>query len=177
MTKYHSELKALIVGQYLNDNVSVTELAKKHDIPKRQIQRWIQSYQLGGIGTLKRRQNKRTFSTAFKLSVIDYYQTHDESLANVAAKYDVLGCQISSWRTKFSHDGVEALQPHQKGRPSKVKQKKKPTSAPVKQSEVEQLRAALIQKNRELYETRLENDILKKSIALFGPSKDDVKPK
>ena len=53
MVKYHSELKALIVGQYLNDNFSVTVLAKKYNVPKRQILTWIQRYQLGGINTLK----------------------------------------------------------------------------------------------------------------------------
>lgn len=177
MVKYQPELKALIVGQYLNANLSISELAKKHDVPKRQIFSWIQNYQLGGTKTLKGRTTRRKFSTTFKLNVIDYYQTHDESLATVAAKYDILACQISIWRTKFSCNGIEALKPHQKGRPSKVKRKKKTISAPVKQSEVEQLRAELIQKNKELYEIRLENDIIKKSIALFGPSKDDVKPK
>ena len=91
--------------------------------------------------------------------------------------YDILACQISVWRTGFNRDGVEALRSHQKGRPAKVKRKKKSTSSPEKQNEVERLRAELIQKNKELYETRLENDILKKSMALFGPTKDDAKHK
>lgn len=177
MVKYHSELKALIVGQYLNDNFSVTELAKKYNVPKCQVLTWIQRYQLGGINTLKRRSSRRKFSPAFKLNVIDYYQTHDESLASVAAKYDVLACQISIWRTQFTRDGIEALRAHQKGGPPKMKRKKKTTSSSEKQSEIERLRAELIQKNKELYEIRLENDIIKKSIALFGPSKDDSKQK
>lgn len=177
MVKYNPELKAQVVGQFLNDKMSVVELAQKYRVPKRQIQYWIQRYRLGGIETLERKANKRKFSTDFKLSVIDYYQTHDESLAAVATKYDILACQISVWRTGFNRDGVEALRSHQKGRPAKVKRKKKSTSSPEKQNEVERLRAELIQKNKELYETRLENDILKKSMALFGPSKDDAKHK
>lgn len=117
---------------------------------------------MNGIETLKRHKTKRKFSAEFKWNVINYYQTHDESLADVATKYDILACQISVWRTGFNRDGVEALRSHQKGRPVKVKQKKKLTSSPEKQSEVERLRAELMQKNKELYETRLENDILKK---------------
>lgn len=177
MVKYNPELKAQVVGQYLNDKMSVVELAQKFCVPERQIWHWIQRYRIGGVETLKRKTSKRKFSTDFKLSVIDYYQTHDESLATVATKYDILACQISIWRTKFNCDGVEVLRSHQKGRPTKVKRKKKLTSSPEKQNEVERLRAELIQKNKELYEIRLENDILKKSMALFGPSKDDAKHK
>ena len=146
MVKYNPELKAQVVGQFLNDKMSVVELAQKYRVPKRQIQYWIQRYRLGGIETLKRKANKRNFSTDFKLSVIDYYQTHDESLATVATKYDISACQISIWRTKSNHDGVEALRSHQQGRPAKLKQKKKPTLSPEKQKEVERLRAELIQK-------------------------------
>lgn len=177
MVKYNPKLKALIIGQYFNDNVSVAKLAKRYDVPEQRIWPWIQRYQLGGIDTFKRRKNKREFSTAFKLTVIDYYQTHDESLAQIAAKYDVLSSQISIWRNKLNRDGFEALLPHQKGRPSKVKRKKKPISAPENASEVERLRAELIQKNKQLYDAKLENDILKKSMALFGPLKDDAKHK
>lgn len=46
-----------------------------------------------------------------------------------------------------------------------------------KQSELERLRNELAKKNQELYATKLENDILKKSMTLFGPSKDVKKPK
>ena len=93
MVKYNPELKAQVVGQFLNDKMSVVELAQKYRVPERQIRYWIQRYRLGGVETLKRKANKRKFSTHFKLSVIDYYQTHDESLAAVATKYDILACQ------------------------------------------------------------------------------------
>nr|WP_248618836.1 helix-turn-helix domain-containing protein [Latilactobacillus curvatus] len=41
--------------------------------------------------------------------MINYYQTHDETLAEVSAKFDVNSCQISLWRTAFNQDGIEAL--------------------------------------------------------------------
>ena len=177
MVKYNPELKAQVVGQFLNDKMSVVELAQKYRVPKRQIQYWIQRYRLGGIETLKRKANKRKFSTDFKLSVIDYYQTHEESMVKVAARFDVQACQISLWRSQFKRDGIEALKPHPKGRPSKVKHTKKRLRRLTNKTEVERLKEELAKKSQELYDTKLERDILKKSLALFGPSKAKRKRK
>ncbi|MFR0507408.1 helix-turn-helix domain-containing protein, partial [Limosilactobacillus reuteri subsp. suis] len=44
-------------------------------------------------------------------------------------------------------------------------------------SELERLKEELTKKNQELYETKMERDILKKSLSLFGPSKPGRKPK
>lgn len=44
-------------------------------------------------------------------------------------------------------------------------------------SELERLKEELAKKNQELYETKMERDILKKSLSLFGPSKPGRKLK
>lgn len=98
-------------------------------------------------------------------------------MTEVANRFDVLASQISIWRSQFKRDGIEALEPHPKGRPSKVKHTKKQLRHLANKSEVERLKEELSKKNQELYDTKLERDILKKSLTLFGPSKPSRKPK
>lgn len=177
MVKYSPVLKAQIISEHLSDDISGAELARKHQLPKRRVNEWLQQYRLNGIEPLKRHKNRRMFSAEFKCNVINYYQTHDESLAEVAGKYNILAGQICVWRKTFIQDGYSGLEPHPKGRPTKMKRHKKQIRQLEKQSEVDRLRRELAQKDQELYNTKLENDILKKSMTLFGSSKDVKKPK
>jgi Transposase and inactivated derivatives len=177
MVKYSSKLKAEIVGEYLQGGTSIRHLSQKHNLPHRQVGVWIQKYRLSGVDTLKRRRIKRSFSAEFKLDVINYYQTHDETLAEVSAKFDVNSCQISAWKAAFSQYGMEALKSHPKGRKPKVKLDKKKLRNLVNKNEVDRLREELAKKNKELHDTKLENDILKKSMTLFGTSKGERKRK
>ena len=154
-------LKAQIINEHLSDGTSGAELARNHQLPKRQVNRWLQQYHLDGIETLKRYKTRRKFSAEFKWYVINYYQTHDESLAEVAGKYNVLACQISVWRKTLIRDGYSSLEPHPKGRSTKTKRSKKQIRQLEKQSEIERLRSEIAQKNQEFYDTKLENDILK----------------
>ncbi|WP_459576444.1 transposase, partial [Companilactobacillus alimentarius] len=101
-----SKLKAEVVGEYLQGRTSMQSLSEKHNLPKRQVSFWIQKYRLSGVDSLKRKKTKRSFSAEFKIDVINYYQTHDETLAEVSARFDVNKCQISSWRTAFNKHGI-----------------------------------------------------------------------
>ena len=177
MTKYNPELKAQIVQEYLSTSQSSSDLGEKYNISRRLISKWGQAYQLNGIDSLKGRRRKRTFTADFKLSVIDYYQTHEDSMAEVAARFDILTSQVSCWRSLFNQGGIKALEPHPKGRPPKVKHTKKQLHHLANKTEVERLKEELAKKNQELYDTKMERDILKKSLSLFGPSTPDRKPK
>lgn len=90
MTKYSSKLKTQIVHEYLSTSQNSTDLGEKYDISPRLISKWIQRYQLEGPNSLKPYHHKRTITADFKLNVIDYYQTHEESMAEVAVRFDVL---------------------------------------------------------------------------------------
>ena len=110
--------------------------------------------------------------------MIDYYQTHEVTIAEVAARFDLLPGQVSHWRTLFKTGGIEALRPHTRGRkPKQMKSpkhpEKKPTSSEL--SENERLKAEIIKLKKELYDARLDAAILKKAEALFWNSKHDGK--
>lgn len=177
MTKYTSEFKAQIIHEYQTTSMSSRNLAHKYHIDDRLIRSWVNAYRAQGVNALKPRHGKRAFSADFKLNVIDYYQTHEASMAETAAKYDLLPSQISIWRSQFKRGGIEALKPHSKGRPSKVKHSKKQLRHRAQQAELDRLKEELAQKNQELYDMKLERDILKKSLTLFGPSKPERKRK
>lgn len=177
MVKYKAELKTQIVNEYLTTYQSSYDLGKKYQIDSRQIRKWVQQYKLNGSGSFKRQRRKRTFTVDFKLSVIDYYQTHEETLAEVASHFNILPHQVSVWCSKFRKDGIEALKPLPKGRPPKMKHSKKQLQYFSEKNEVERLKEELARKNQELYDTKLERDILKKSLTLFGPSKLNEKHK
>ncbi|MDM8279043.1 transposase, partial [Ligilactobacillus aviarius] len=101
MVKYNPELKAQIVHEYLSTTQSTNDLSKKYHIGKSQIARWIQRYRLTGSDVFKRRRHKWNFTADFKLNVINYYQTHEDSMAEVAARFDILPSQVSIWRSIF----------------------------------------------------------------------------
>lgn len=178
MSTYASMFKAKVVSEYLTGKSS-TELASHYHVSSRLIRRWVQAFSMNGPQALTRRRHKRSFTLDFKLDVINYYQTHEESLAEVGAKYDLLPSQISIWITDFQREGVEALKPHRKGRPPKVikKHSKKHLRHLAEKSEIDRLKEELAKKNQELHETKLELEITKKSLTLFGPSKHVPKHK
>ncbi|EEW52643.1 hypothetical protein HMPREF0494_2187 [Limosilactobacillus antri DSM 16041] len=98
-------------------------------------------------------------------------------MAEVVARFAVLTSQISIWRSQFKRSGIAALKPQPKGRPSKMKHTKKQARQLANKSELDWLKEELAKKNQELYDTKLERDISKKSLSLFGPSKPERKPK
>jgi len=58
-----------------------------------------------------------------------------------------------------------------------MKHDKKKLRKLADKTEVDRLREELAKKNQELYDTKLENEILKKSVTLFGTSKGEEKRK
>lgn len=66
-------------------------------------------------------------------------------------------------------DGYQALKPHRKGRlPKAHKKTKKQLKHLTEKSENDRLREKLARTKRELHEARLDRDILRNSLALFG---------
>ena len=178
MTKYSPTLKAELVQKYLDGQSSV-ELGRQYGVSAREIRKWVQGFKLSGVNALKPRRTKRSFTAEFKLAVIDYYHTHEMSMKEVAAKFDVNACQIATWRKTFDREGLPGLQPRRKGRPAKMGAKltKKQLHHLRDQSELDRLRKEVSQLKKENHDLKLERDVTKKSIALFGRLKPVKKRK
>ena len=85
------------------------DLSEKYHIGSRQISRGVQRYRLNGPDALKQRRHKRNFTADFKLNMINYYQTHEDSLAEVSPRFDILLSHVSTWRSIFEREGITAL--------------------------------------------------------------------
>ena len=167
MTKYTQKFKLDIIQEYLDTGCSQRWLENKYSLPKDTLEKWWTVYNLKGPEGLKLRHFKRKFTVDFKLRVINYYLNNDVSMSKVAASHNLLCSQISIWLKLFMEGGSEALKPKKKGRPSKMSKMTKKNARKILKKESDEI-AAL---KSELRQVKMERDILKKSLTLFGPSK------
>ena len=167
MTKYTQKFKLDLIQEYLDTGCSQRCLENKYSLPKDTLEKWWTVYNLKGPEGLKLRHFKRKFTVDFKLRVINYYLNNDVSMSKVAASHNLLCSQISIWLKLFMEGGSEALKPKKKGRPSKMSKMTKKNARKILKKESDEI-AAL---KSELRQVKMERDILKKSLTLFGPSK------
>ena len=155
-------MKAEVVQKYL-DGQSPVELSRLYSISARLINEWAQEFKLSGVNALKPRRTRCSFTAEFKLTVIDYYHTHEMSTREVAAKLDVNSCQISTWCKDFDQEGLAGLQPRRKGRPAKMgaKSTKNQLRHLKDQSELDRLREEVSQLKKENHDLKLERDVTK----------------
>ena len=167
MTKYTQKFKLDLIQEYLDTGCSQRWIENKYSLPKDTLKKWWTVYNLKGPEGLKLRHFKRKFTVDFKLRVINYYLNNDVSMSKVAASHNLLCSQISIWLKLFMEGGSEALKPKKKGRPSKMSKMTKKDARKILKKESDEI-AAL---KSELRQVKMERDILKKSLTLFGPSK------
>lgn len=167
MTKYTQKFKLDLIQEYLDTGCSQRCLENKYSLPKDTLKKWWTVYNLKGPEGLKLRHFKCKFTVDFKLRVINYYLNNDVSMSKVAASHNLLCSQISIWLKLFMEGGSEALKPKKKGRPSKMSKMTKKDARKILKKESDEI-AAL---KSELRQVKMERDILKKSLTLFGPSK------
>ena len=167
MTKYTQKFKLDIIQEYLDTGCSQRWLENKYSLPKDTLEKWWTVYNLKGPEGLKLRHFKRKFTVDFKLRVINYYLNNDVSMSKVAASHNLLCSQISIWLKLFMEGGSEALKPKKKGRPSKMSKMTKKNARKILKKESDEIVAL----KSELRQVKMERDILKKSLTLFGPSK------
>ena len=97
------------------------------------------------------------YSIEFKMDVLNYINEMGASIEEATAVFNIpASSTVSNWKHLFETQGIDALQPKTKGRPSMKKETKK--NQPVEGSE-EALQA-------EIERLRMENAYLKKLNAL-----------
>lgn len=178
MTKYSTEFKIEVVQAYLSGKYSYASLADLYQIPdSRQIGDWVRRARSQGLETLQKKKSHRSFTLDKKLAVVDYYQTHDESLRQVAIKFDIYPSQLSIWSRTFNESGAAGLRPRpQGGQPTMVKKKSNKTEK-LTPTEKEQLIQENMRLRKELYRTKMERDILKELGVISMNKRQERKPK
>ena len=159
MSKYSDELKLQIVKEHKELKLGGRPLGKKYGIHHSLIDQWISQYELTGNFT----KPNRNYSGEFKLKVLNYQQEHHLSDPQTALIFQIPGQgTICAWRKKYITGGTEALFQKQ-GRRSKMPKKSLIPNKPREEWT----------KDEELAYLRMENEFLKKYLALV--QRDDKK--
>ena len=152
MSKYSKELKLKIVLDYIEKHISPEQQEKTYGVSSSQIRQWIAQYKLNGKIT----EPTRHFSGDFKLKVLNYQQEHHLSDSQISLIFGITNIgTICAWRKKYIIGGTEALFKKQ-GRYSKMPKKSLIPNKPRKEWT----------KDEELAYLRMENEYLKKYLAL-----------
>jgi len=159
MPKYSEEFKLKIVKEHEEMHIGEKRLHKKYGVHHSQIKQWIAQYELTGTFT----KPTRYFSGEYKLKVLNYQQEHHLSDLQTALIFGITNQgTICAWRKKYITGGTEALFQKQ-GRRSKMPKKSLIPNKPREEWT----------KDEELAYLRMENDFLKKYLALV--QEDDRK--
>ena len=152
MPKYTYELKLQIVLEHKTKHYGSRILQRKYGIHHSLIEQWIAQYKLNGKFT----EPTRNFSGEFKLKVLNYQQEHHLSDPETALLFGITNQgTICAWRKKYLTGGTEALFRKQ-GRYSKMPKKSLIPNKPREEWT----------KDEELAYLRMENEYLKKYLAL-----------
>lgn len=155
MSKHSLETKLAAVNAYLDGSESLRDIAQKFNVSKTTFHRWIARYQEHGVAGFQ--QTCTNYSVGFKMDVINYINKMGASIEEATVKFNVSSSGIvRSWKNTFETQGIDALQPKKKERPSMKKENKKETK---KQASAEESVEAL---QAEVEHLRMENAYLKK---------------
>ncbi|MFJ7726281.1 IS3 family transposase [Neobacillus sp. NPDC097160] len=151
MTKYSLETKLAAVIAYLDGIESFKDIAHKHNVNMTMLKKWVSKFREHGLAAF---QKTYTFySVAFKMDVLNYINEMGASIEEAALAFNIpASTTVANWKYLFETQGIDALQPKAKGRPSMNKKSKK--NQPIEGSQ-----EALLE---EIERLRMENAYFKK---------------
>lgn len=163
MTKYSVAFKITVVQEYQMNAVSFKTLSQKYNIDTSMIRQWLYLAEAQGLEALKVKRQHRKYSLDEKMTVVDYYQTHEEGPSKVAARFNLNQSQVATWTRIFNEQGITGLRPKHKGRPSTMPKKNvKRSVEKLDPTEKEKLLQENMKLRAALHEAQLERDFLKK---------------
>ena len=155
---YSEELKAKAVEDYLSGKGSQATIAAKYGLrTKKQLQQWIKMYNSGRgfrhkmSGGSRMKQGRETTQEERVAIAKDCIAT-GENYGETAIKHNVSYQQVYQWTRKYKEYGEAGLEDR---RGKRMKDQ-------VPRSHEEELEIEVAKLKRELYETKMERDLLKK---------------
>ncbi|MGG3941135.1 helix-turn-helix domain-containing protein, partial [Peribacillus psychrosaccharolyticus] len=147
MAKYDVNFKLAVVKDYLAGVGGYRTLAEKHTIDRSMVQKWVHVYNLFGRAGLERKKSKTTYSSQFKMDVVNWMKETGESTYEAAKQFKLYyPSMISRWLKEFEQVGAQVLLPKPKGRPKMTDNKQnniKEMTRKELEYEAEKLRAEL----------------------------------
>lgn len=168
--KYDLEFKLRCVKVVLEENDSISHVAKVNGIAPKQLCRWVDAFNYYGIVGLESRRNTN-YSVEFKLQVLKVIKINQLTLKEARFQFDIPSDSIIiKWQKDFSKFGADGLVPKRKGRPctnmGKIKKSTNKNTIPLTREE------ELLKENERL---RCENAFLKKFNALIQEQQEKEK--
>ena len=129
MSKYETSIKIKVIKEYEKNNISQSELSKKYKIPQTTISNWIKWYIDNGIKGVSKKVKNKSYTSKFKLFVLQYKKTNNLTFRETAVKFDITNDSIIvNWQRKYDEYGLDGLNSKTKGRKPKMKK-----SIPIEQ--------------------------------------------
>ncbi|KRL65097.1 transposase IS3 IS911 family protein [Companilactobacillus versmoldensis DSM 14857 = KCTC 3814] len=165
MTKYSYRFKLKLVKEYLDGRISYNDLVIKYSMNHASdIKIWVSQFEANGAAGLKVKRSHTKYTQDFKLSVVDYYQTHDVGAVKVAAHFNISPSQVANWTYRYKNDGVVGLRTNVRGRKSMTKKpKKRKKLSPTKEEAYKQ---EITDLKKKLYYSEMDHEFLKTLKAL-----------
>ena len=165
MTKYTVETKRKLIELIESKNHSISSAAKEVGVSESLAKRWMRMYEFHGYEGLSMKLH--TYSGEFKINVVKYMHVNHLSVSETSAKYGIPSdATLLKWERIYYEEGSQGLLIDRRGRPQKVMNTKPKT---VKKTEEDLI--------AEVQRLRMENDYLKKYIALARDERNLEKPK
>ena len=177
MTKYNEEFKKMVVNQYLNKEGGYHVLAKRHGLSSAaMVRRWVDAFESQGYDGLKVSKKNNKYSFDFKKNVVQLYLTGQESYQTIALKMKVNKELVGSWVRKHREDGFDGLKSYEERTSDMAKRVKRPSfefEAQYTREEIDEIKKL----KEKIYWIEMENDFLKKKIALREMNNQETKKK
>jgi transposase len=163
MSKFNVEEKVEAVIRYQRGSEGLKCIAESIGVHHTILVTWIKQYELHGEKAFEKRYTSYTLQ--YKLDVLNYMSNNGTSIRETAAIFNIPApSTLVQWKRLLETQGIDALKPKKKGRPSMKKDNQKKSKKQSKkqlpaEGSVEALKA-------ELEQLRMENEYLKKLNAL-----------
>ena len=160
MAKYSYEFKLKVVQECLNGHESMRSVGRRYGVDDKNIRTWINNYKHFGKDSLRRSRQQQTYTTEFKVHVIESYLSGELSYQQLAIQMGITNPSlITRWVSEYRAAGLEALMPKKKG--IKRTMDKEKIIHEINAGDSDEQKELLKQLQEENLKLRIENAFLK----------------
>jgi len=106
--KYSAELKMEVVQAVLEEKRTIDDVSREYVLHKSTVNKWVSLYQQNGTEGIERKYN--TYTSEFKLQVVEDMRTNQLSYRATAIKYNIgIHTSIKQWERTYLKEGYEGL--------------------------------------------------------------------